>query len=48
MKTETKTVAEYKAPKCKVVMIHYEGALMDGASTGESYDDETTFGGEWN
>ena len=33
MKTETKIVAEYKTPKCKVVGLHIERPILDGSDT---------------
>ena len=49
MKTETKTFAEYKAPKCKMVTLHIEGTIMDGYSgyyeEGEAGDGQVIGGG---
>ena len=35
MKTETKTVAEYRAPKCKVVSVHAQNLVC--TSPGDGY-----------
>ena len=40
MKTETKTIAEYKAPRCKVVEVRVQRTLMDTSIT-NPFDGDT-------
>ena len=43
MKTIERTTQEYRTPKCKVVEVHYEGALL-----GPSFGEEGKAGGQGN
>ena len=44
MKTETKTVAEYKAPKCKCVKVHVQNLVC--TSPGEDYYGDNGYSGK--
>lgn len=39
MKTVTKTLSEYKAPRCKVVDVHVKGNILSASNPGAAGDD---------
>lgn len=48
MRKETKTIAEYKAPKCKCVELRLTQCLLSVSDpTNENYKDPTDLGGVW-
>ena len=48
METKTKTIAEYKAPKCKCVEVHLEKQVLQVTSpTGEDFNESQNLGGSW-